>query len=43
LLISRLAQLSAERQSVRFADKQCRMSARGAIDFDEITRSVGRV
>lgn len=38
LLITRLTQLGAERQSVRFADKQCRMSARGAIELDEITR-----
>jgi hypothetical protein len=31
-------ELGAERQSVRFADQQCRVSARGTIDLHEIAR-----
>jgi hypothetical protein len=33
----------AERQSVRLADKQCRVLARGAIDFDELRTDVLRL
>jgi hypothetical protein len=35
----RWRELGAERQSVRFADKQCRVSASHAIDLHEIARS----